>query len=61
MGFHGRDRVGHQVIREARKKGVIIRPLGDVIVLMPPLTISEDEFKTLLDVVCESIKKVTEG
>lgn len=55
------SRVGHQVIREARKKGVIIRPLGDVIVLMPPLTISDDELKTLLDAVHESIRAVTEG
>ncbi len=54
-------RVGHQVIYEARKKGVIVRPLGDVIILMPPLTISEDELKTLVDVTYESIKKVTEG
>ena len=54
-------RVGHQVIREARKKGVIIRPLGDVIVLMPPLTISEEELKMLLDVVYESIRTVTES
>lgn len=53
-------RVGHQVIREARKKGVIIRPLGDVVVLMPPLTISEGELKTLLDVVYEAIRRVTE-
>lgn len=55
------SRVGHQVIREARKRGVIIRPLGDVIVLMPPLTISDDELKTLLDAVHESIRAVTEG
>jgi len=53
-------RVGYKVILEARKRGVMIRPLGDVIILMPPLTISEDELKTLLDVVCESIRHVTE-
>ncbi|MGH7771136.1 MAG: adenosylmethionine--8-amino-7-oxononanoate transaminase [Candidatus Binatia bacterium] len=54
-------RVGHQVIREARKGGVIVRPLGDVVMLMLPLTISEDELKSLLDVTWESIKAVTEG
>ncbi|MBI2360681.1 MAG: adenosylmethionine--8-amino-7-oxononanoate transaminase, partial [Deltaproteobacteria bacterium] len=52
-GYPSAKRVGHQVIREARKRGVIIRPLGDVIVLMPPLTISEEELKGLLDVTCE--------
>ena len=54
-------RVGHQVTREARKKGIIIRPLGDVIVLMPPLTMSEEELKNLLDVTRKSIRAVTEG
>jgi len=54
-------RVGHQVTREARKRGVIIRPLGDVIILMPPLTISEEELKMLVDVVYDCIRQVTEG
>ena len=34
-------RVGHRVTLEARRRGAIIRPLGDTIVLMPPLSISE--------------------
>ena len=54
-------RTGHQVILQARERGVMIRPLGDVIVLMPPLTIGEEELKTLLDVVYESIRLVTES
>jgi len=58
--FEAKERVGHRVILEARKRGVIIRPLGDVIVLMPPLSISEKELKTLCDVTLESIKAVTE-
>ncbi len=53
-------RIGHKVILEARKRGVMLRPLGDVIILMPPLTIKEDELKNLLDVTRESIKAVTE-
>jgi len=52
-------RVGHKVILEARKRGVMIRPLGEVIVLMPPLTIHDSELKTLLDVTRESIIAVT--
>jgi adenosylmethionine-8-amino-7-oxononanoate aminotransferase len=59
--FPAELRVGHQVILEARRRGVILRPLGDVIVLMPPLSISQAELKTLLDVAYESIKAVTEG
>ena len=34
-------RLGHRVTLEARERGAIIRPLGDVVVLMPPLAISE--------------------
>ena len=34
-------RLGHRVALEARRRGAIIRPLGDVVVLMPPLTIAE--------------------
>ncbi len=55
------ERKGHRVILEARKKGVILRPLGNVIVIMPPLSISNDELNYLMDVVYHSIKKVTES
>ncbi len=53
-------RIGHKVILEARKKGVMIRPLGDVIVLMPPLTITREELKQLVDVAHDSIRQITE-
>jgi len=53
-------RTGHKVILEARKRGVLIRPLGDVIILMPPLTIADDELKTLLDVTYDCIRVVTD-
>jgi len=58
--FSVKERIGHWVILEARKRGVVIRPLGDVIVLMPPLSISEKELSTLCDVTFESIKAATE-
>lgn len=60
-GYPPETRIGHKVVLEAQKRGVIIRPLGNVIVLMPPLTISDDELKTLVDVVYESIRIVTES
>jgi len=49
-------KTGIRVIMEARKRGVIIRPLGDVIVLMPPLSISLKELDMLIEVVYDSIK-----
>jgi len=58
-GYAAEERIGHQVIMEARKHGVILRPLGAVIVLMPPLSISISELKKLLDATFEAIKTVT--
>ena len=58
--FPPEKRTGHRVIMEARKRGVIIRPLGDVIVLMPPLSISKEEIDLLCQTVYDSIRKVTE-
>lgn len=54
------EKVGIRVMMEARKKGVILRPLGDVIILMPPLSISRDELDFLLKRTCEAISMVTE-
>ena len=44
---------------EARRRGVIMRPLGDVIVLMPPLAISTEEIDLLGRVIYDSIRAVT--
>ena len=53
------EKIGIRVTSEARKRGVVIRPLGNVIVLMPPLSISFEELNTLIEVVYESIQEVT--
>ena len=52
------ERIGHRVIAVARTRGVILRPLGSVIVLMPPLSIEERELEWLVDVVRQSIQAV---
>jgi len=49
-------RLGHRVTLEARERGAIVRPLGDVVVLMPPLSISERELRTLVEIVADSIR-----
>ena len=54
-------RIGHKVVLEARKHGVLIRPLGDIIILMPPLTMADNELKTLLDITHNCIRKITES
>jgi len=53
------ERIGHRVILEARKRGLIIRPLGDVIVLMPPLSITVDDLDKLVDITLSAIRDVT--
>jgi adenosylmethionine-8-amino-7-oxononanoate aminotransferase len=56
LGAHDPElRVGHRVTLEARKRGALVRPLGDVVVLMPPLAISEAELEDLFDITVESI------
>lgn len=54
------ERTGFAVCQEARRRGVIVRPLGDVVVLMPPLGISDSELAELSGVVDESIRKVVQ-
>jgi adenosylmethionine-8-amino-7-oxononanoate aminotransferase len=51
--------MGHQISLEARRRGAVIRPLGDVIVLMPPLSISEGELTRLVAITAESIDAAT--
>ena len=38
-------RLGHRVALEARERGAIVRPLGDTVVLMPPLAISKPDLR----------------
>ena len=54
------ERTGFGVCRAARRRGVLIRPLGDVVVLMPPLGISDDELDELIGVVAESVREVVQ-
>ncbi len=54
------DKIGIRVIHRAREKGAILRPLGPVIVLMPPLAMNAAELERLLDITYESVREVTE-
>ena len=58
--FPAANLIGVQVIKKARRQGVIIRPLGDVIIFMPPLSIREDELDVLLEVTRKAVVEVTE-
>jgi adenosylmethionine-8-amino-7-oxononanoate aminotransferase len=52
-------RLGHQVTLAARHRGAVVRPLGDVVVLMPPLTISEHDLRRLVAITASSIAQVS--
>jgi adenosylmethionine-8-amino-7-oxononanoate aminotransferase len=47
------ERRGHRVCEHARSRGVLLRPLGNVVVIMPPLAISLDE----LDQICRAVEE----
>ncbi|MCQ4574066.1 MAG: adenosylmethionine--8-amino-7-oxononanoate transaminase [Candidatus Brocadiales bacterium] len=53
------EEVGQRVILEARKRGAFLRPLDDIIVIMPPLSITTDKLTELTGIVYESIEAAT--
>lgn len=56
--FHPALRIGRRVILAARRRGVIVRPLGDVVVLNPPLVMEPADADRLVTVLAESIEEV---
>ncbi|MFQ5574347.1 MAG: adenosylmethionine--8-amino-7-oxononanoate transaminase [Terriglobia bacterium] len=57
--FLVKERAGHRVILQAREQGLIIRPLGDVVVLMPPLSATDTELEQMCDVTARAIDVAT--
>jgi len=52
--------MGYRVIYRAREEGVVIRPLGNVVVVIPPFCFTDEELNRLMDVIISSIKNVTD-
>jgi adenosylmethionine-8-amino-7-oxononanoate aminotransferase len=59
VSFPPQARMGHQVTLAARRRGAIVRPLGDVVVLMPPLSISEGDLTRLVAITAAAIEEAT--
>ncbi|HEK24864.1 MAG TPA: adenosylmethionine--8-amino-7-oxononanoate transaminase [Hydrogenobaculum sp.] len=55
-----KQRIGFKVANYAKKKGVFLRPLGNNMTLVMPLSIGFEEMDKVLDVLYESVKAVTE-
>jgi adenosylmethionine-8-amino-7-oxononanoate aminotransferase len=53
--------IGAKVCRRARDFGLLTRPLGDVLVVMPPLAIEVAQLDRMLDVLTACVREVTEG
>ena len=51
-------KTGQRIVRKARERGVILRPLGDVVVLMPPLSSTEEEVEGLVETAARAIGDV---
>jgi adenosylmethionine-8-amino-7-oxononanoate aminotransferase len=58
--FHWEERIGWQVAYKMRDYGVVMRPLGNTMVVMPPLVISETELNHLMDALKQAVVSVTE-
>ena len=54
------ERTGFAVCRTARERGVLVRPLGDVVVLMPPLAMDDDDLHTLVSTVSDCVREVVQ-
>jgi adenosylmethionine-8-amino-7-oxononanoate aminotransferase len=55
----GGARWGRRVCAGAVRRGVLLRPLGDVVVIMPPLTSTADELDRVVDVLAACIDEVS--
>jgi len=56
--FDPKQRIGYQIYKKALAKGVVLRPLGDVLYFNPPLTINREEMDFVIQVCKECIGNV---
>lgn len=59
--FSWADQVGARICMRARDFGLLVRPLGDVLVIMPPLSITLEQLDEMLDILFRCLSEITEG
>lgn len=59
--FPGNQRRGYEIYKKALKQGALLRPLGNIIYFMPPLSISLNELQTLIDIALRCITEEITG
>ncbi len=56
--FPSEKRIGYQIFLEGLKRGLFLRPLGDVVYFMPPLVITEEEIAVMMNTAHDCINTV---
>lgn len=55
--FPSKDRVGYQIYKIALEKGLLLRPLGNILYFMPPYVITKDEINIMIEKTNEAIRE----
>ena len=50
------ERMGYKVTAECRRRGLLIRPIGNIVVLVPPLAATERELRQIVNIVTKSCR-----
>ncbi len=58
--FPWERRIGYDITLQMREDGMLSRPMGDVLVFMPPLCSTEEELQAMIDIMKKAIYKTTE-
>lgn len=58
QGFESRERIGLKIHQHCLEKGVLIRPLGNVIYVMPPYVISAEELNDVFDAIKSALRTI---
>ena len=56
--FPWTERIGHRICEAARKHGLLTRPIGDVLVLMPPYCTTETQLAAMADALWRGLNEV---
>ena len=53
-----KERINYFIMRESLEAGVFLRPLGNIMMVIPPLAIDRENLEKLLDVQLEILRKI---
>lgn len=55
--FLSEERIGYKIYQIALEKGLLLRPLGNILYFMPPYVMTKGEIKTMIDTTNEAIQQ----